>query len=236
MASRDGKTWVHTEVPIETSRDYPYAWRFGYRIAAAPDGTAYVSYYQSSLRLWSAADLFKEGNSSNVGRRGFQVARIRFDGQELTADQPVWATNVGSMDAQFQSSLAVDDSGQAWLAVQNAGEIRVARLDGSGTWQHLSVPSQSSFKPSLAISGRTVFVGWHATDKGGRIRTYYTFSYDGGATFLPPTLVTTAYWYDPDLMNSVGLRENADFANGVVYYAYGDARSGIGVYMAQIRP
>lgn len=236
MASRDGKTWVHTEVPIETSRDYPYAWRFGYRIAAAPDGTAYVSYYQSSLRLWSAADLFKEGNSSNVGRRGFQVARIRFDGQELTADQPVWATNVGSMDAQFQSSLAVDDSGQAWLAVQNAGEIRVARLDGSGTWQHLSVPSQSSFKPSLAISGRTVFVGWHATDKGGRIRTYYTFSYDGGATFLPPTLVTTAYWYDPDLMNSVGLRENADFANGVVYYAYGDARSGIGVYLAQIRP
>jgi hypothetical protein len=37
-------------------------------------------------------------------------------------------------------------------------------------------------------------------------------------------------------MNSVGLRENADFALGVVYYGYGDARSGIGVYLARIQP
>ena len=236
MASRDGDTWVHAEVPLETSPDYPYAWRFGYRIEPAPDGSAYVSYYQSNLRLWSAADLFKEGNSWNVGRRGFQVAHIHFDGGDLIADQPSWATNVDSMDAQFQSSLTVDDTGAAWLAVQTAGTIRLGRLDGSGTWRQFSVPDEKSFKPSLAISGRTVFVGWHATDGGGRIRTYYTLSYDGGDTFLPPNLVTTTFWYDPDVMNSVGLRENADFRNGVVYYAYGDARSGIGVYMARIRP
>ena len=235
MASRDGSTWVHAEVPVDTLRDYPYAWRFGYRIEAAPDGTAYVSYYESNLRMWSAANLFKEG-SGNVGRRGFEVAHVHFSGQNLTVDQPAWATKVDTMDAQFQSSLAVDESGQAWLAVQTAGEIRLGKLDGSGTWRHLSVPNQSSFKPSLAISGRTLFVGWHATDKGGRIRTYYSLSYDGGDTFLPPALTTKTYWYDPDLMNSVGLRENADFQNGAVYYAYGDARSGIAVYMAQIRP
>ena len=140
------------------------------------------------------------------------------------------------MDAQFQSGLAVDDSGTAWLAVQTAGKIRLGRLDGSGTWRQLSVPDQKSFKPSLAIEGRTVFVGWHATDAGGRIRTYYTFSYDGGETFRPPALVTTSVWRDPDVMNSVGLRENADFALGVVYYGYGDARSGIGVYLARIEP
>jgi hypothetical protein len=34
----------------------------------------------------------------------------------------------------------------------------------------------------------------------------------------------------------VGLRENADFENGVVYWAYGDARSGLATYIAQIRP
>ena len=236
MASRDGDSWVHAEVPLDTLRDYPYAWRFGYRIEPAPDGSAYVSYYQANFRMWSAADLFKEGSIGNVGQRGFEVAHVRFDGRDLKADAPTWATTVDTMDAQFQSGLAVDDSGTAWLAVQTAGKIRVGRLDGSGTWRELSVPDQKSFKPSLAIEGRTVFVGWHATDAGGRIRTYYTFSYDGGETFRPPALVTTSVWRDPDVMNSVGLRENADFALGVVYYGYGDARSGIGVYLARIEP
>jgi hypothetical protein len=70
------------------------------------------------------------------------------------------------------------------------------------------------------------------------VSTYYTFSYDGGLTFLPPTLVSASGWNRSweTGPNGVGLRENADFRDGVVYYAYGDARSGNAVYMAQIRP
>jgi hypothetical protein len=37
-------------------------------------------------------------------------------------------------------------------------------------------------------------------------------------------------------MNGVGLREDATFSGATVYYAYGDARSGLGVYMAVIKP
>jgi hypothetical protein len=88
------------------------------------------------------------------------------------------------------------------------------------------------------VSGQTVFVGWHAYDAAGQVSTYYTFSYDGGETFLPAALVSSATWKlswetGP---NGVGLRENAEFLNGVVYYAYGDARSGDAVYLAQIHP
>jgi hypothetical protein len=89
----------------------------------------------------------------------------------------------------------------------------------------------------VAVSGRTVFIGWHAVDAAGRVRTYYSLSHDAGETFLPPALVTTVSWSlrAADVTNGVGLRENADFCNGVVYYAYGDARSQLGVYLAQIQ-
>jgi hypothetical protein len=32
------------------------------------------------------------------------------------------------------------------------------------------------------------------------------------------------------------MRETADFQNGFIYFAYGDARSGLAVYVAQIQP
>ena len=82
------------------------------------------------------------------------------------------------------------------------------------------------------------FVGWHATDAANQVWTYYTLSYDGGQTFLPPALVSNVSWSpgSATAVNGVGLRENADFGSGVIYYAYGDARSGTGVYLAQIRP
>ena len=70
------------------------------------------------------------------------------------------------------------------------------------------------------------------------VRTYYTLSYDGGQTFSPPALISAVAWNprSADVMNGVGLRENADFGGGVVYYAYGDARSGLAIYMAAIKP
>ena len=235
MASRDGTTWVHTDVPVTPLAGYPYSWRIGYRISAAPNGTAYVSFYESSLKDWDSDDLFNEGGRSNIGRLGFEVALVHFDGQNLSADRPIWATSVDHTKAQWQSGLAVDYLGRAWLAVETEGRVSLGRLDGA--WTSFSIPGQTSSKPSVAVSGRTVFIGWHAVDAAGRVRTYYSLSHDAGETFLPPALVTTVSWSlrAADVTNGVGLRENADFCNGVVYYAYGDARSQLGVYLAQIQ-
>jgi hypothetical protein len=238
MASRTGSTWVHTEVALDQPpAGYPYAWRIGYRLAAAPNGSAMVSFYQSSLRSWSPAEMFNEGFGSNISSRMFETALVHFDGKTLSADGPTWATSVDHWSAQFQSALAFDDTGRAWLAVENGKGVSVGRLDGS--WREFLIRGKNSFKPSLAVAGRTIFVGWHAEDPDGRTWTYYTLSYDGGETFLPPALVTMATWYPATaagLINGVGLRENADFSNGVFYYVYADARSGVGVYLAQITP
>ena len=236
IASRDGDNWVHTEVTLDSLPDYPYSWRIGYRIQAAPDGTALVSFYESNLRLWNPANMLDEGPATNIGRMGFEVARVHFEGKSLSVDKPYWAANVDHTEAQWQSALAIDDSGQAWLVVETNDHIALGRLDGR--WREFSVSGQSSFKPSLAISGRTIFVGWHASDDDGMVRTYYTLSYDGGQTFSPPALISAVAWNprSADVMNGVGLRENADFGGGVVYYAYGDARSGLAIYMAAIKP
>jgi hypothetical protein len=237
MASRDGATWFHTEVPLGSGpAGYPYAWRLGYRIAAAPDGTAYVSFYESDLKHWSSASIFNEGTPSNMARRGYKIARVHFYGTRVVADAPAWVAGTDTHESQFQSGLAIDANSNAWLAVANKNKINFGEV--GGTRRDFSVSGKNSFKPSVAISGRTIFVGWHARDAGSRIWTYYSMSYDAGATFSPPALVTSATWKWSAAtdMNGVGLRENASFANGVVYYAYGDARNGLGVYLAVIKP
>jgi hypothetical protein len=236
IASRDGENWTHTEVTLDTLPDYPYSWRIGYRIQAAPDGTALVSFYQSSLKLWNPANILYEGPATNIGRMGFEVARVHFEGKSLSADKPYWVATVDHTEAQWQSQLAIDDTGQGWLAVETNDRIALGRLDGR--WREFSVHGQISFKPSLAISGRTIFVGWHASDDDGMVWTYYTISYDGGQTFLPPALISDAAWSprSADVINGVGLRENADSGDGVFYYVYGDARSGLGVYVAVVKP
>jgi hypothetical protein len=238
MASRDGTTWAHTDVKVgSTLASYPYALRIGYRVEAAPDGTAFVSYYESDLKSWSSSNIFHEGSVKNVGRRGIEISRIHFAGQTLSADSPVWATSISVKEPQFDSGLAVDDTGRAWLAVENGGKIRVGPVGGS--WTDISIAGKNGLKPSIAISGQTIFVGWHPQDKSGaRMRTYYTISYDGGQTWLPPAQVTGNSWSPKaaSVTNGVGLRENAVFANGTVYWAYGDARSGLKSYLAVIKP
>jgi hypothetical protein len=237
MASRDGTNWVHTEVPLGPNpKGFPFSWRLGYRIEAAPDGSAYVSYYESDLKKWSSANIFNESWGSNIGRRGYAIARVHFDGTKMTADPPTWVANSDIAETQFQSGLAIDGNSNAWLAIENKGKISFGEI--GGTRVNISVAGMYNFKPSLAISGDTFFLGWHAKDKGGRIWTYYAISYDGGKTFGTPAVVTRATWKNsaaPD-MNGVGLREDATFSGGTVYYAYGDARSGLGVYMAVIKP
>jgi hypothetical protein len=236
IASRDGDNWAHTEVELDTAPDYPYSWRIGYRIQAAPDGTALVSFYESQLKSWNPANILYEGPADNIGQMGFQVARVHLVGTKLSADKPYAATSTDHTEAQWQSQLAIDDSGMGWLAVENGDRIDLGRLDGR--WREFAVKGKTNFKPSLAVSGRTIFLGWHASDDDAMIRTYYSISYDAGATFTSPALISDGAWNmrQADVVNNVGLRENADFRSGVVYYAYGDARSGLSIYVAVIKP
>jgi hypothetical protein len=108
---------------------------------------------------------------------------------------------------------------------------------GGKVVQHkLSVTGMTSDKVSIAAAGPLVFVGWHAKDSAGRTWTYYSLSRDGGASFSRPARLSGACWHEPEVVNGVGLRETADIAGGTIYYAYGDNRSGLAVYVARIQP
>jgi hypothetical protein len=247
IATRDGSSWVHTEVPAIGQPGYPYTWRFGNRLAVAPGGAAYVSFWENDMRYWDSNDMFNQGWSGNIGRTGYATARIHL-GTTLTADPPVWAIDQvpapsAAFDPGSQSSLAVSDSGELWMAVNDTtatgGTIRIGCSTDDGanwSWRTLDVPGKQSFKASIAMADGVVFVGWHAVGEDGLVGTYYTLSYDGGATFLPPHPVTQATYHEPVITNGTGLRENADFENGRIYYAWGDARDGLSTYVATIQP
>jgi hypothetical protein len=119
------------------------------------------------------------------------------------------------------------------------GTIRIGcSTDGgaSWSWRTLDVPGKQGFKASIAMADDVIFVGWHAVGEDGLVGTYYTLSYDGGTTFLPPHPVTQATYHEPMITNGTGLRENADFENGRIYYAWGDARDGLSTHVATIQP
>ncbi len=267
IASGDnGKTWAITQVPALKLEDYPYDWRIGYRIKTSPDGSAYVTSYQSNMKYWSKDNIFSQGGSGNIGNLGFTVARLHFDKiakrvpdldtpsdkinvvtYSLTAEPATWMTSVSKnfnilYDSQWQTGLDVDNLGRAWIAVSDNGRIDIGHTDiiSSGNqrqetspWMSFCIDGQSCFKPSLAIGGDMIFVGFHTLDKG-MVRTYYMISKDRGETFLTPQLVTSYAWSWSsigNLTNNVGLRENATSgvdANGnlVFVYAYSVARNG----------
>jgi hypothetical protein len=250
LASRDGVAWSHADVPVSPYSGYPYAWRFGYRLATAPTGGAYVSFYEGDMAVWNAADMWEIGRPSNTGRAGYAMSRIDYSGSGvLSATAPTWLTNVrvstsAIFDPECQSELAVDRYGGMWLVLSDrptigGGYVKVGHsVDGGDTWNwsELNVPGTEGFKASLAISGRTVFVGWHAMAKSGAVRTYYSTTNDGGLTFTAPALVSAATFRVPAIVNGTGLREAATAAGGLVYYAWGDARNGLAIYVAVVAP
>ncbi len=247
IATRDGTHWVHADVTPIGLNGYPSTWTFGNRVAVAPDGSAYVSFYEADLRHWDSDDMFDQGETANVGRTGFVTAHLHF-GESLSADKPLWSVGLlpirgAAFDPESQSGLAIADSGTLWLVVndtvQTGGTIRIGSSTNEGrdwTWRILDVPNAQGFKASLALAGDRVFVGWHAVGKDGLIRTYYTLSYDDGATFPAPRLATASTYREPRIVNGTGLRENAVFENGRIYYAWGDNRNGIATYVVTIQP
>jgi hypothetical protein len=251
IASGDnGKTWDITQVPAVELEGYPYHWRIGYRIKTAPDGSAYVSFYQSMLKKWNSNAIFSQGGSDNIGDLGFALARIHRDPLtgRLSTDSVEWMTSVSKnlslpFDPQWQTGLDVDDLGRAWIAVSDNGRIDIGHTDiinpaskmqEISPWMSFCIDGQSCFKPSLAVSGDMVFVGFHTLDKSGMVRTYYILSYDKGKTFSQPKLVTSYAWSwssMANVTNNVGLRENAtsgvDASNNPIFaYSFGVARNG----------
>ena len=275
LASADnGRSWQVAQVPRVNLAGYPAAWRIDYRVRTAPDGSAYVAFYQEDMRSWNNHVPFASGGLDNVGRVGFAVAHLHYDrtARSLTADPAVWAFTLArnvftvdstpapgttddlKVDPKWDMGLDVDQSsGRVFLAVANYtsvvadgqahGVIEVGYSDGGTGWHWTALPAlalnqglpQSAFKPTLAVRDGVVFVGLHGlTDvvKGTRVRatvgTYYAVSYDAGADFTTPALVTKARWLPSGLasdVNGAGLRERADFgSDGIVRYAYGDGR------------
>jgi hypothetical protein len=247
MATRDGRTWVHAEVPLAAYPGYRYAWRFGYRLAVGRDGSAYVSFFERDMRRWNASNMWDLGESSNTGRVGFAIARIHFD-DTLTADPPTWIMDVRSrtpdlLDPQGQSALAVDRDGSLWFAAGDlpapGGVVKLghSRDDGRAwSWMSFSVAGLNSLKPSLALGEGSMLVAWHAMSNDGTVATYYSISRDGGLSFREPRLVTPATFAVPRIVNGTGLREAAVWSHGLYYYAWGDARADLSAYLAVIRP
>lgn len=164
LASGDaGRSWHAVEIPpVPGPAGFGVAWRIDDRVRTAPDGSAYVAFYQADLRSWDSERIFSLGPWGNVGRVGFGVARVSFDRTSgtfrlwpavlATTDAPNGYTAYGAaapgtsdilVDPAWSMSLDVDpSSGRVLLAVgdyQRHGEgtaplgtIRVGRSDDRG--------------------------------------------------------------------------------------------------------
>ncbi|MGD0019563.1 MAG: sialidase family protein [Candidatus Limnocylindrales bacterium] len=88
-----GKSWQMAEVAAVGLRGYPASWRIGYRVRTAPDGSAYVAFYEADMRRWNSRQPFASGGLNNVGRIGFAVTQLQYDrvARRLAADPAVWA-------------------------------------------------------------------------------------------------------------------------------------------------
>jgi len=202
IASGDyGHTFAETEVPkVAAPRGYGDAWRIGYRLATAPDGSAYVAGYQLDMKVWRLSSPFSKGGSSNIGRIAFGVARLSFDRhlRRLTHGTNVLATslpkdawnlgwtsalkgvNVGLAEPSWATGLVVDRGGRIYYAVGGDGRIRIVTSDDQGrTWRLQYLPqapaaggrAQPSMRPDLVVGEGFVAVLFHTVDASGSNRT-----------------------------------------------------------------
>ena len=202
VASGDyGRTFAETEIPkVPAPRGYPDAWRIGYKLATAPDGSAFVAGYQLDMKHWQVSAPFAKGGNANVGRIAFGVARLRFDrvARRLTHGPNVLATtlpetawnlgwtaalkgvNVGLAEPCWATGLVVDEGGRIYYAVGGDGRIRIVSSDDNGrTWRLRFLPrapavggmAQRSMRPDLVTGDGFVAVLFHTVDAQGERRT-----------------------------------------------------------------
>lgn len=141
LASADGgRSWQTTQVPRVGLSGYPAAWRIDYRVRTAPDGSAYVAFYEADMHVWNTHTPFASGGLLNVGRVGFAVAHLHYNRstRRLGADPAVWSITLAhnvytvngapasgtvdllSPDPRWQMGFDVDQStGRVLLAVSD---------------------------------------------------------------------------------------------------------------------
>jgi hypothetical protein len=145
LASADsGRTWQMTQVGRVGLTGYPAAWRIDYRVRTAPDGSAYVAFWEADMLHWNRFDPFASGGLVNVGRVGFAVAHLHYDrvARRLRSDKAVWAitlahnaytvigkpasgtTDLLKPDPRWEMGFDVDQSnGRVLLAVSDYAAV-----------------------------------------------------------------------------------------------------------------
>ncbi len=260
MASSDfGRSFHGVEVPVaRPPAGYGDTWRIGYRIRSAPDGSAYVAFYQRDVRSWHKATLFSYGGMANVGRIGFSVTRFTYHPSTgrfslaptvSAARLPKTAWNLGNgtpvaglTDPMWDVGFDVDPAtGTVYLATGVDGAMRVYQsTDQGATWTYRTLPAaapyagraQRLFHPNLLVGHGFIMITLHAT-AGGSVSNAYAVSFDHAITWSRPTAMSGSRWRTSNMggtYNGVGLRERAALtADGThVFVAYGDGRRAAG--------
>lgn len=220
-----GRTWVETEIPkIASPAGYGDQWRIGFKLATAPDGSAYVAGYQLDMKVWRFSSPFWKGGTSNIGRIAFGVSRLSFNRitRQLSHTANVLATtlpktawnlgwtlqgvNVSLIEPSWATGLVADAGGRVYYAIAADGRIRILTSDDRGrTWQLRYLPqapsaagrAQRSTRPDLVAGPDFVAVLFHTVDAAGTNRTFGTdaaVSFDRGATWVGPRPVTGHRW------------------------------------------
>jgi hypothetical protein len=272
LASSDfGRHWLSTSVAALTAPSgYPFRYRNGFRLRAAPDGGLYASFCEVDRA---------SATSGSYGRVAYGIARVRLNRSlgTFSASAPVLATQleINGYALEFKYAPGTTDrerlyvcwthgidvepaSGRVYMAVAGyttnpaagspRGFIRFGRSDDKGqTWSFQRLPAlapdasgrtQSAHKPTLAVRGSKVFVGFHVLtdvpfsttgiDYTVTVGNAFVVSTDGGGSWGTPRLVSSARW-NPNWLdltiNGAGLRDRAEMtAGGRVFWAYGDGR------------
>ena len=262
-----GKTWSAAEVPpLASPAGYPFSYRIGYRLRTAPGGGLYASFCQTDRKSPSGAIgrlaygvarlSFDRATGKLTPRTPVLATKVGLNGYNLSNNYAPGTSDRTRLGTCWSHGLDVDSGGRVYLALGNyrpsapgsepRGIIRLGRSDDRGrtwSWQRLPFTApiggrqQSAHKPTLAVSGSTVFVGYHVLSdfpigtgptSAATIGNAYTISYDRGASWTAPAAVSGARWspewLDPARQRA-GLRDRAELtADGRVFYAYGDGR------------
>jgi hypothetical protein len=211
-----------------------------------------VSYGIARLRLNKALGTFTAGApvmARQLNLNGYDTEFLNAPG---TGDHErlyvCWTHGIDVSQTTGRVYLALPDYVPNAAAGNPRGSIKLGRSDDHGqnwSWQTLpavapdaSGRQQSAHKPTLAVSGAKVFVGFHTLtdvplstttiDSSVRVGNAYVVSADGGDSWGTPRMVSATGW-GPDWLdvskNGAGLRDRAEMtAGGDVLWAYGDGR------------
>jgi len=267
IASADyGASWTAHEIaPLEAPRRYQYAYRIGYRLRSAPDGGLFASFCQRDRRsrtgatgrlAWAVARLQINAKTGALTGGPPRLARaVGANKFNLSIGYAPGTIDWQALGTCWSHGIDVDASGRLYLAIGDyrpkvsgagRGLVRVGWSDNAGidwSWQALpAAPAlkgrhQSSYRPTLVVSGEAVFVGLHllvdvplgTRSAAATVANAYAVSYDRGATFGVPATIGDSRWHLDWLdhqRNGPGIRDRAELtADGRVIYVYGDGRN-----------